>query len=154
MTEQQWHEYLKRSRGWAIRMAFDLLHSEAYRELDYGPALKVLSWFHEKIKLEAIKGKRGKNRFQPANNGKMEFTYREALYRGLTSQKFSKALRELHRLGFIDVPKPGSALKGDFTEFSFSERWKTYDPDDVKKIEFPKSVHWVNFGFGGQKEKT
>ena len=33
-------------------MPYELLHSRAYLDLDYGPALKVLHWLHEKVRYE------------------------------------------------------------------------------------------------------
>jgi hypothetical protein len=151
MTEDQWEKYLKRSKGWSIRMGYDLLHSRAYRDLTYAPAIKVLTWFYEKIRVEVDKRKHGKNRYRMVNDGDLDFTYREAILRGLSAQKFSKALRELHRFGFIDIKKPGSALKGDSTIFAFSERWRAYGTPDFLSPEFPKSVHWINFGFGAKR---
>ena len=135
-------------------MGHDLLHSKAYRDLTYGPAIKVLNWFYEKIRVEVNKKKRGKDRYRIINDGDIDFTYREAIFRGLTPQKFSKALRELHQFGFIDIKKPGSALKGDFTVFAFSERWKAYGTSDFLSPESPKSVHWVNFGFGTKRKRS
>lgn len=153
MTQDQWDEFLKRSKGWSIMMSFELLHSEAYKKLNYGPALKVLNWFHEKIRLEKIEGKRGKNRYRRLNNGVIDFPYREAVYRGLSPQRFSKALKVLHRFGFIDVIKPGSALKGDNTQFILSDRWKAWGSRDFKEVNFPRSVCWRNFGFGSKERE-
>ena len=147
MTEEQWREYVRRSRTWAIRVGFEMLHSEAYEKLDYTPALKVLNWFHEKVRVKKISGRKGKIHYEPVDDGLFCFPYREAGYRGLTPQQFSKALKELHRLGFIDVLKPGSALKGDQTKFSLSDRWKAYGTPEFKQTEYPRSVRWVNFGF-------
>jgi len=152
MTDEQWNEYKKKSRGWSIRMGFELLHSEAYRELNYGPAVKVLTWFYEKVKIEVNKGKRGKGKYRFVN-GSVSFTYKEAEHRGLSHRQFNKALRELYRLGFIEILKPGSALKGDWTEFAFSERWRVYGTADFKESEFPKSVVWRNFGFGSKARR-
>jgi hypothetical protein len=152
MTEGQWNEYKKRSRGWSIRMSFELLHSEAYKRLNYAPAIKVLNWFREKVKLEVNKGKRGKHRYQIID-GDISFTYREAVFRGLSPQQFSKALKELHKLGFIEIKKPGSALKGDWTQFAFSERWREFGTPNFKHLKFPQSVHWVNFGFGAKPKR-
>jgi hypothetical protein len=113
----------------------------------------VLNWFHEKIKVEAInKKKRGKKRYRVID-GEIDFTYREAAFRGLTSQKYSKALRELHKFGFIEVEKPGSALRGDWTFFKLSERWREFGTPNFRQVEFPKSVYWVNFGFGSKTKK-
>lgn len=154
MTEDQWNEFLKRSKGWSIRMSFELLHSEAYRKLNYGPALKVLNWFYEKIRIEVNKTKRGKDRYRIINNGEFEFTYREAGFRGLTAQQYRKALKELYELGFIEIKKPGSALKGDFTVFTLSDHWKAYKTPDDRRSDFPRSNLWRNFGFGSNERKS
>jgi hypothetical protein len=149
MRLKQWDEYLKRSRTWSIRMGFDLLHSEAYKQLNYGPAVKVLNWFHEKVRFRVDKKKRGKNRYQAIQDGEISFTYEEAVLRGLTSQKFSRALKELHRFGFIDVKKPGSGLKGDFTIFVMSQRWRSFGNSEFRHKEWPKSVYDGDFGYRG-----
>lgn len=153
MTGEQWNDFLKRSKLWFIRMSFELLHSEAYKELTYSPALKVLNFFHEKIRFQVNKERRGKKKYTVVNDGEIDFTYREALFRGLASHKFRKALVELHRLGFIEVKKPGSALKGDWSVFRLSDRWREYGTPSFQKLEFPKSIRWVNFGFGARRAR-
>jgi hypothetical protein len=150
--EEKWADYVKRSKEWNISIPFEMLHSDAYKKLDYAPALKVLCWFHEKRQLRRIKGKRGKNRLQ-AVNGDISFPYWEAILRGLTTKQYSRALKELHEVGFIDIKKPGSALRGDWTVYGLSDRWREYGTPNFKYLEFPKSVHWINFGFGAKKKK-
>lgn len=150
--EEKWADYVKRTKEWNTLIPMSLLHSEAYKKLDYAPALKVLNWFYEKRQSRRIKGKRGKDRFQVVNDGNISFPYREAILRGLTSQQFRKALKGLHGLGFIDIKKPGSALRGDWTIFGLSDRWKEYGTSNFKDSEFPKSVHWVNFGWLKKKK--
>jgi hypothetical protein len=129
-----------------------MLHSEAYKKLNYGPALKVLNWFHEKIRLEVNKKKRGKDRYRIINDGEIAFTYSEAALRGLTSHKFRRALKDLHGFGFIDVVKPGSALKGDWTQFALSERWREFGTPNFKGLGVPRSARWINFGFGAKRK--
>ena len=152
MTEDQWADYVKKSQGWAIRMGHDLLHSKAYRKLTYGPAIKLFNWFHEKVKIEVNKKKRGKQRYKVIK-GDMKFEYTEAGFRGLSHQQFRKALSILHSLGFIDVRKPGSSLKGDYSVFTLSNRWREYETTDFVTVEFPRSPHYVNFGFGAEKKR-
>ena len=112
MTESQWIEYLKRSKTWSIRMGFDLLHSKAYQELNYGPALKTLNWFYEEVQFRVNRRRRGKDRYEIMNEGKMSFTYNEAKVRGLDHRKFSRALKELVACGFIDIEKHGFRVDG------------------------------------------
>ena len=150
MDQEKWKEYLQRSKKWAIRMPYELLHSRAYRELNYGPALKVLNWFHEKVRYEVDKRRRGKARYKILNGGEMSFTYSEAQMRGLTHKQFSRGLKELVAFGFLDIVKLGSGLQGDYSLFALSQRWREYGKDGFLAIEFPKSV---NFGFRGKQEQ-
>lgn len=147
MDLEKWNDYKKRSREWNIRVGYELLHSKAYKSLNYGPALKLLCWVHEKIRVEKIQGKRGKNRFQVKDNGHFSFLYTEANQRGLSDQQFSKALRELHSQGFLDVVKPGSSLKNDFSVYSLSERWKRFGLADFEQKEWPQSMYRIESGF-------
>lgn len=144
MTEkgESWETYVRRTASWAIRLEFALLHSEAYRSLEYGPALKVLSWFHEKRGIDVDKKKRGAKRYR-LKEEPISFTYREAATRGLDHKKFARAIRELHALGFIEVIKLGSGVHRDFSTYSISERWRAYGKDTFQAIEFPKNISFV-----------
>ena len=119
--------------------------------MNYGPALKLLNWFYEKVKVKVNKKKRGKDRYQVLDED-LSFTYAEAERRGLTHQQFSKALREIHKLGFIDIKKPGSRLKNDWTVYFISNRWRNYGTPEFKEIPWQTSIKWRNYGFGS-KEK-
>lgn len=148
MKEEQFNDYIERSKGWAIRIGHDLLHSEAYRELKYAPAIKVLNWIHDKIKIEVDKKKRGKDRYRIIDLS-FSFTYGEAKSRGLTPNQFSRALKELCRFGFLDVKKHGSGLMGDYSVFVKSERWRKFGTSEFEAKEFPKSIP---FGFRKMKK--
>ena len=155
MDEKEWSEHLERSKTWNILMGQDLLHSEAYKDLNYGPSVKTLNFFYEKVRLIKIKGKRrsGRNKFERVNSG-IVFSYDEAKFRGISGQQFSRALKELYVRGFIDVQKPGSGRRGDCTKFAISNRWRLFGKADFKILSFPRSLHWVNFGFKkGDKRK-
>ena len=147
MNEEQWDDYKRRSREWNIRVSYELLHSKAYTTLNYGPAIKLLNWMHEKIKVEKIQTRKGKNRYQVKDDGKFCFLYTEANLRGLSDTQFGRALRELHSHGFIDVGRAGSAMKGDFTIYLLSERWKYFDEPGFEEKEFPKSMYRIDSGF-------
>ena len=149
MTPEDWGKYLERTKKWKLRMPHELLHSQAYTELSYGPSLKLLNWFYEKIEIKINKRKRGTERYEFVNNGDIAFDYLEAGYRGLSHQQFRRALLELHSYGFIEVARSGSVLKDMCTLYGLSERWKKYGTPRFEDKEFPRSVHWVNCGFGG-----
>jgi len=153
MDLEQWKEYERRSRDWTIRMKYELLHSTAYRDLNYAPAIKVLNWFHEKIKVEKIEGRRGKQRYRVKDGGEMSFTYKEAVHRGLTHQKFRKAIRELHRLGFVDVVRPGSSMKGDWTVFKLSASGRHTDTA-FRRGRVPEVCLLHQFRLSGKEPKA
>jgi len=151
VNEEQWIEYKQKSKTWRIRIDFALLHSEAFKALSYAPALKLLIWFHEKVKVKVNKKKRGKERYQVLD-GVISFTYAEAECRGLTHKQVYRGLREIHSLGFIDIEKPGSRLKSDWTEYLISNRWRDFGTPNFKNTDWPISIKWRNYGFGS-KEK-
>lgn len=139
MKEVEWNDYVERSKTWGIRMGYDLLHSQAYKELRYAPAIKVLNWIQEKIRFAVNKKKRGRDRYRVINE-EFSFTYREAKLRGLTTNQFSKGLKQLCHFGFIDVKKHGSGLMGDYNIYVKSERWRKFGTCEFVDKEFPKSI--------------
>lgn len=150
MNKEKWAEQEKGKAKWAIRIEFALLHSQAYQELKYAPAIKTLNWFYEKVRYKKIKYKRGEKRYQMINEGEISFTYREAGFRGLTQNQFSRALKALCHFGFIDVIKHGSGLEGDYTIFSISNRWKHFGTPEFEEKEFPDSA---GYGYRDKKKK-
>ncbi len=149
MKEKEWEEYVTRSKTWKIRIGYDFLHSAALRNLRYAPAIKVLFWFHEKIRFRRVNTKkRGAERYERIE-AEISFTYDEARWRGLTTQQFSRALKELHSRGFIDILRHGSGLEGDYTIFDICERWRDFATDKFKFVEFPRSNY---YGYRKMKE--
>jgi len=147
---EDWKEYQEKSANWYVRIGFDLLHSKAFGELRNPSALKLLVWFHEKVRIKVNRKRRGSARYEKKNGG-ISFTYREGEYWGLTPHQFARAIEDLHRLGFIDILRPGSAREGDWTEYGLSERWRSYGTTVFICAARPRSVHWVNYGFGKGK---
>ena len=147
-AKESFDEYRRRTVKWAIRMEFALLHSTAYRTLDYAPALKVLNWFHEKRSIDVDKKKRGSKRYTVKIQD-VSFTYAEAALRGLDHKKFARALRELHAHGFIDVIHLGSGKQRDYSRYALSDRWLTFGAKNFVVIDFPK-----NITYGARDEVT
>ena len=152
MTADEWQNEKERSKGFYVIIGFDLLHSDAYRDLNYGPSLKALTWFHEKIKLKKNKRSAGRSKYERIN-GKICFLYEEAVLRGLSRRQFSTALQDLFAHGFIDIIKPGSGRRGDFTEYDLSQRWRDFGKPGFKELPFPRSFCWVNYGFGSKERR-
>jgi hypothetical protein len=48
-------------------------------------------------------------------------------------------LKDLHRLGFIDISRQGHGVRGEYTKYAISTRWQAYDTPDWQEIPFPKS---------------
>jgi hypothetical protein len=149
MSEDAKRERWEQSRRKAWRgftgLPNRLLDSAAYGALR-PVAVKPLSWFYQKI--EYAKERRRPGMESPVgriekivNNGKISFTYQEARWRGLSNKQFAHALRELHRLGFIDVRQEdlGRGVKGQYTRFSISDRWKKYGAPEWQEIPFPEN---------------
>ena len=140
-TKEKFEQYCRRTRRWAIRIEFELLHSLAYTSVTYGPAVKVLNWFFEKRSISINKRKRGDKRYV-VRDEEILFTYEEAAARGLDHKKFARAIRELHARGFIDVVHLGSGLRGNPNKYRLSERWRAFRTDAFENVAFPENRDW------------
>jgi len=145
-TDKQAFETAKEKRKGG-KTLFDntLIDSEALKAL-WPPAVKVLLWFQQKL----VRRKDNRDKKWRVIDIPLSFTYQEANWRGLSRQRFRKCLKELHAKGFIDVDHPGSNLRGDYTTFKISDRWRDFGTSAFKDIDYPKSVSWTNFGYGSQ----
>lgn len=136
-VRQRWEEQKTRTKDYAIRIKFELLHSSAFASLRSPSAVKVPLWLHEPLKVVKQKGKRGKNKWCPVNIDSLSLTYMDANLRGLSIQQYSGAIKELHEKGFIEIVRIGMATKGMYTIYSLSNRWRTYGTDDFLFTPFP-----------------
>ena len=123
-----------------LNMPTAILNSLAYEALMYGPALKVLCWFHLKKKMEIVGGNRKRPLYGCTNNGKISFPYEEANARGLSVQQFSHALKLLQAFGFIDISRTGNAARGEYTLYALSERWRDFGTPNFNRTEFPQQT--------------
>ncbi|MFA6148646.1 MAG: hypothetical protein WC899_10610 [bacterium] len=140
----KWLQVRRQASSGFVGLSNMLIDSPAFACLKYGPSVKVLVWFWQQAEYSKQPKKKGLE--SPVgkidkilNNGKISFTYQEAGWRGLSSQQFSHALKELFRLGFIDVPHLGRGIQGDYTKFALSNRWKKYDLPGWEEIPFPEN---------------
>ena len=133
-------DYIKKAHSgkWRIQIEHDLLNSKAFQSLKYVYSIKVLLWFYEKVRMEKNKHKRGFKRWTILRDG-LTFTYEEAGVRGVANWQFTRALRELHSLGFIDFEKHGSGLMKDYSIYTLSDRWRLFGMPDFDEIQFPES---------------
>lgn len=143
----KWEKEKQFRLKWATRIPNEVLYSKVYFDMDHGSAIKLLHWCYMKTRQRKIQGRRGKNKYQLVDEGKFSFTYSEAYLFGLSSGQFSRALREIHQRGFIDIVKMGSGLRGDFSVFKLSERWRNFGTKAFEVLEFPAAM---GFGFQGR----
>ena len=141
--KQEWLDFRRQSSGGFVALPNRLVDSKAFAVLTTGASVQTLVWFWQMAEY----GKRGKKKpgAEPVigridkitNNGEISFTFQVAEWRGLHPRTFSRVLRELHRLGFIDVAQPGRGRKGEYTKYALSSRWRRYDTPEWKEIPVP-----------------
>lgn len=97
-----------------------LMESNAYKDIKTLAGAKALPVMICKFSAAKAKGER------PV----CEFTYSEAhTVHGIPRKSFSRGVKELHKLGFIDIEEFGGVRAGDAwsaTRFRQSERWRNY----------------------------
>lgn len=72
-------------------------------------------------------GRRG-GKWECVNNGKLVYTYREALDKGIYRSRFNRAIKDLIDKGFLDV----AGYEGRYNAralYALSERWRDYGTD-------------------------
>ena len=121
-----------------------LVTSRAWLSLK-GIAPQIYMIFRLKCVVEEIEsvGKPNKRReWLITNNGKITFTYKQALNRfGITPSRFVRAIDELIAKGFLDIAESGMGVHRQTTKYSISNRWEKYDTVEFVKVERQKA-HW------------
>lgn len=149
-AEKEFAEHREKTMRLSAMIPYPLLDSQAFRDLTYGPAIKVLLWCFEKKEFVRSPGKRGKKGRWTVLNNPFSFKYDEAQIRGLTNNQFAKALKELVQRGFLDLITLGSGLEHDYSEFRLSDRWRNWGTPQFQSIGFPAAAP---FGFRRGKQK-
>jgi len=127
-----------------------LLTSEAYRSLRSPTSYIVYGIFKTKCQMENVGTKR-EPRWQIANDGKIEFSYKEAKDKyGISEQRFLRAIDDLVDKGFIDIRIQGGSEKGDMSLYAISNRWRYYGTDSFEKQERVKRVDGPGFAKGNK----
>jgi hypothetical protein len=124
-----------------------MITSAAFRSLKIPAACQVFMIFLTKCTPKQIDGKPNrKDGWYIANNGEIQFTYKEAWEKwGISSNKFTRAIDELIRVGLIDITKSGFGLRKDESRYAISDRWENFGTNEfvVKKRQKRKQ----NLGF-------
>ena len=119
----------------------DLLKSKAFRPLS-GNSKNVYFDFLMKRVITKTKAQPGrKSEAVILNNGKIEYCYSEAEQKGLSRDKFAKAINQLVENGFIDIAHLGTGgHKGDKSKYAISDRWRSYGTENFIKKTRPKDT--------------
>lgn len=137
----------KHARSDSLYFSIKMLISEPYQKLS-GSSIKVLNYFYIKKVVREVKILNRKE-WEIVNNGKIVFTYPEAVSKGFTKPKFKRALKQLIELGFIDLSYHGGGMAQDKSLYAISERWKLYGKEGFIFKTLPKDTR----GLGFQKQK-
>lgn len=112
-----------------------MLKSRAYRELS-GNAKTILGDFYIRRKFERErKGSRGKRKYVFVNNGRIVYTYADAVRNGFTRPVFQRNVDLLVTRGFLDVTHRGSGRRGDCSLYGISDRWENWGTDKFVRAE-------------------
>ncbi len=129
-----------------------MITSKAFRSLSTAPACQVFMIFLTKCVPKRIDGKPSrKNSWYIANNGDIQFTYKEAWENwSIDSSKFTRAIDELVRVGLIDITKSGFGLKKDLSLYAISDRWGKYGTDEFVVQKREKRKQSLGFAKGNR----
>jgi hypothetical protein len=138
----EWTQSRRKSWSGFTGLTNRMIDSDAFQALKSVHSVKVLVWFWSMAQYRKEKKKPGQdspigNLTKILNCKDLSFEYRIARYRGMLPKQFVHALRELHRHGFIDIEHHGRGIKGDWTRFAYSDRWKDYGTTGWKELPFP-----------------
>lgn len=152
-TREQKFKEVKWNRMFVSRKQ---ITSEAFRSLKTAAACQVFMIFLYKCQWKPIEGsaKRSKE-YYLANQGEIQFTYKEALGKwGITQKQFTKAIDEVIRVGLIDITKLGFGLQKDKSLYAISDRWEKFGTDEFVVKKRQKRKQQLGFTKGNSYGKN
>lgn len=115
-----------------IESGRDMFVSEPWIKLT-APAIKMYMIFLTKRKIVYSNGRKHREK-QISNNGKIEFTYTEAMNKlKISRPTVTNSIDQLVKYGFIDISQQGGYFEGNKTLYAISNRWIDYGTDSYKK---------------------
>lgn len=147
--KSKWLQFRLQASSGFVALPNRLVDSNAFKALTTGASLQTLVWFWQMVEYEKRKRKVRKGRAETSvgkidlikHNGELSFTYQEAGWRGMTDRRFSRALKDLYRLGFIDITRLGRGVKGEYNKYAISNRWQKYGTPEWEEIPYPENFH-------------
>ena len=110
-----------------------------------GIAPQVLLMFLARRQIGKI-GRKGKEKWVISNNGKIIFTYSEAVSKfKLTRPRFARAISQLVKFGFIDINHVGGGMVKDISTYYISDRWENYGTQEFEEKKRPKDTRGLGF---------
>jgi len=139
--EKNWKARKKKEPSWLddskgfVAITFEMIDSTAFKELT-GSGLKALI-----LLMRKNKNSKPLERFKY----QFSFTYPEGRKQGICNASFCRAIKQLHRLGFIDIVIKGG-LRGVSkypNYYRLSQRWKQFGTPAFQKIRdgYDISIH-------------
>jgi hypothetical protein len=130
--------------------------SKAWLSLKTAAACQVYMIFRTKCQWKPFEGKRKyKNNYILANQGEIQFTYKEAEEKwGISQSKFTRAIDEVIRVGLIDIAHSGFGLQKDATLYAISDRWEKFGTDEFVVKERERRKQHIGFAKGNSYGKN
>ena len=117
-----------------------LLKSKAWHSLT-GISCQVYTDFLLRRKFDK-RGAKGQEKWFCWNSQELIFTYREAeIDLGITPRRFTTAIDQLTKVGFIDIVKVGIPAARVPTTYGISERWRKFGQKDFTERARFKGLH-------------
>ena len=118
----------------------EVTRSKAFRSLKLSASVIVYHDFLAKRVMSKQKGKPGKRGWVIENNGRIEYSYSEALRNGISKPRFARAISELVEVGLIDIAHSGGGYDGDKSLYAISHRWRKFGTKEFEKQTRPKDT--------------
>lgn len=149
---QKWRDRKRRQRADVMYVSREMVSSLAYRSLKTPAAHVVLMAFLTKRQVELVRRPCTREySWDIKNNGEITFTYGEARDKyGLSPAKFTRAIDDLIRVGFIGIEHSGLGLYKDATRYSLCDRWKLFGKPEYKAKTREKRKHGPGFRKGNR----
>jgi hypothetical protein len=128
---------MSKTKSKHIMVERKLIASEVFRSLSKTATTVYLDFLCRRV-FVTPRGKPGKRKYILVNNGKIEFTYSEALKKKITKPAFARAITMLVEKGFIDITHSGGVFDGDKSLYALSNRWEKHGTSEFKKQTRPK----------------
>ena len=143
-------EYSSKSKGHQFKsdkfwIKRSLVASKAFMSLT-ASAMNVFWRFRLKCKEVPPKKKpRPGEDWIISNNGKLVFTYQEAVKKlNISKGTFRNAIDNLVETGFIDITHPGGGTDGNYSKYAMSDRWQKFGTEEFKYRIRPKDDRLTN----------